>query len=122
MAKIEIPARIEITDDLTGKPATDAKTVKVTVDGKTATLDLAAETLAALTAFLAEPSDENRREFGRHIPKPRVGQSGGAASGNGADKRAWLRANGYPNLAERGKFTDAMNAAWEKFNAEPASA
>jgi hypothetical protein len=120
MARKEIPATVEIIDDLTGKTVTDAKSAKVTLDGKPYTLDLSAETLAAFAAFLAAPSDENRRAFGALIPRPKVGTT--RAAGNGADKRAWLRSNGYPALAERGKFTDEMNAAWDKFNAEPASA
>jgi len=122
MARKEIPATIEIVDDLTGKPVTDAKSVKVTLDGKSHTLDMSAETLTAFAAFLAEPSDENRRAFGALIPRPKVGITRVAGNGSADGKREWLRANGYPGLAERGKFTDAMNAAWSAHSAEPASA
>jgi hypothetical protein len=106
-------------DDVTGKPA-DAKPVKFPAF----TLDVTAETQAALSAFLADPaSDDARRALGGIFARPRVGVSRtSAGSGNGADKRAWLRGHGYPDLGDRGKFTDEMNAAWEKFNAEPASA
>lgn len=123
MARKEIPATEIINDDVTGKPITDAESVKVSLDGKTYALDMSAETCTAFRAFLAEPTDDTRRAFGALIPRPRVGKSAASDSGNGtsADKRAWLRANGYPDLAERGKFSDEQNAAYAARVAEPAS-
>ncbi len=121
MARKEIPATVEIIDDLSGKTVTVAKSVKVALDGKPYALDLSGETLAALAAFLAGPTDDTRRAFGALIPRPRVATSRTSGS-NGDGKREWLRANGFPSLAERGKFTDEMNAAWDAHNAEPASA
>jgi len=132
MARIEIPATTEIIDDLTGRTVTDAKSVKLALDGKPYTLDLSAETVAALTAFLAGPTDEHRRAFGALIPRPKVGTTRAASNGSkdtdspGVSKRDYLRANGHAGLAERGKFTDEMNSQWTAHLAqsvsEPASA
>jgi hypothetical protein len=127
MARMTIPAHDEITDDVTGKPVTGegavAETVKVSINGKTSNLDMTPETLAAFSAFVTDPSDETRRAFGALIPRPRVGtsRSGNAASGSDG-KREWLRANGYPNLGDRGKFTEEMNDRWARHQAENANA
>jgi hypothetical protein len=124
MARKTIPAHDEIVDDVTGKPVDDkAETVKVSVNGKTSNLDMTPETLAVFTAFVSEPTDENRRNFGALLPRPRVGTSTGSTrSGNSAAKREWLRANGFPTIGDKGKFSADMDDAYAKHEAETAKA
>lgn len=121
MATQTIPAQTRIVDDFTGKelaPEDKPVKAKVTLNGKAHELDAASAVLELLGRFLADPVDENRRAFGAVIPRPKVGgsASGTAASKDsdkaGTSKRNWLRANGYPDLADRGKFTDEMNDRW----------
>lgn len=127
MATVTIPAQTQVTDDVTGKVlAAEDKAVKVEITlkidgkpvngGKPFALDMAAAAAAHFGEFVSAPSDESRRAFGAIVPRPKVG---GSASGtakdadkSGTSKRDYLRANGYPNLAERGKFTEEMNDKW----------
>lgn len=106
-------------DDFTGKVlAAEDFPVKVefTLNGKPVKLDAAKAMADIFAAFITSPTDENRRAFGAVIPRPKVGASASGtakdADKSGTSKRDYLRANGYPNLAERGKFTEEMNDKW----------
>lgn len=119
MATRTIPAQTLVTDDFTGKDlAAEDKAVKlaISVDGKKYEFDVANAAKSLFVAFLSDPSDENRRAFGAILPRPKVGGSASGtakdADASGTSKRDYLRSNGYPNLAERGKFTEEMNDKW----------
>ena len=135
MARKEIPATIEITDDVTGKPVTDAESVKVSLDGKTYALDMSAETRTAFRAFLAEPTDDTRRAFGALIPRPRVRT--GSSNGTGGtvkvsekdvtpvwrvprdDYTVWATENGFP-VNERAAQPVAARAKYREMHAASA--
>jgi Lsr2 len=100
-------------DDLTGVTG-ETTSVKIMFDGKTATLDLlpaSRDALAALVngdgagALVKVFGQSGTRQPARTRSAPRSGQP----AGDGAAKREWLRSNGYPQLAERGKFSAEMN-------------
>lgn len=107
-----------VADDLTGADLTGQENtqVKITFDGKSATVDLSDASRAALADFVA---GNGSAALARLLAKSDAGKPSRARSAprsgtsDGAVKRVWLRANGYPNLAERGKFSAEMNAAYE---------
>lgn len=146
MAKREIPAIVETTDDFTGKVLTadDQPTtvsIVVTVGGKSVnggkpySLDSATAMAGRLTAFLADPSDENRRALGDVFPRSRVGGSAGSAGkGDGPKIRAWAntsegrkygQANGLniPEIGAQGRLSPKWEAGWKAAGSpEPVSA
>ena len=129
MATVTIPARTQVTDDFTGKTVSteDAPVkVKITVNGKAHELDAAKAMAEAFARFIAEPTEENRKSFitvmtGRSI-SPRTGSASKDTDKAGLTKRAWLRANGNPDVGERGKFTAEQDDAWHKHITDEAKA
>ena len=118
MARREIIASDLTGSDLTGQENTSRK---ITVDGKSYSVDLSESELAALVTFAAgQGSDALAALLVRNAPaRPARSRSGSrtAKPADGAAKREWLRANGYPTLGERGKFTGEMNAAYDTHTA-----
>ena len=108
-----------VADDLTGANLTGQEntSVKITFDGKSASVDLSDASKAALADFVAgNGSDALARLLARSAAARPARSRSGSHSGrpaDGAAKRVWLRANGYPDLAERGKFSAEMNAAYD---------
>jgi hypothetical protein len=131
MARIEIPAKVEYVDDLTGKSVTDAKAVKVSVDGKTGSLDMSAESLAAFVALVTEPNDDNRRALGSLIPRARVasGASNGTVELTMTDGRkvtraafeSWATEKGHKVNTGRGAQPKDTLAAWITDHPAPAA-
>jgi hypothetical protein len=117
MAKRTIPAREEITDDVTGKPVdAQAETVTGTLGKDKFTLDLAPETAAALRAFLVNPADDDaRRTLGALFPRPRPGSGSGSGSGSrtrdDGGKREYLVSVGLAKPGA-GKYSAEADAAW----------
>jgi hypothetical protein len=99
MATRTIPARVETDDDFTGKPVTGDQTavkveISVKVNGKAIKareFDAAHVTADALTAFVSDPTDENRRNLGALIPRPVVGRSGSGNSSGKMTAKRWAR-------------------------------
>ena len=108
-----------VADDLTGADLTGMEntSAKITFDGKSASFDLSDASRAALADLVAgNGSAALARLLAKSdAAKPARARSGSRspASGDGAAKRNWLRANGYPDLAERGKFSAEMNTAYD---------
>jgi hypothetical protein len=121
MATRIIPAITEIVDDFTGQLLKDEdKPAKVTFtmqtgSGKpiTVTMDLAEGTRSILRRFLSEVDDENRRALGDIIPRHPLNRSRDIErDSDGVAKRDWLRAHGWPEVEERGRFSEDQNSAW----------
>ena len=122
MANRQTETVVTADDDLTGAHGTGAESVKITIGGKSATLDLLPASLDALMALVTaeSPSDRSRLlraalasgPAGNARSRRSGSRSGTARPADGAEKRVWLKAR-HPDLGERGKFTDAQNAEWD---------
>lgn len=130
---------ITITSDLTGKSVTypteaeAPKPAKITLNGKSGQIDLAADELAALETLISTgDAAELRKLISPAVPVPgrtRTRRGGGTSSGKSASPelakiREWGRANGF-EVPDRGRLpktlSDAYNAAHGHVS-EPASA
>lgn len=122
---------ITITSDLTGKSVTypteaeAPKPVKITLNGKSGQIDLAADELAALEALISTGDAAELRKLispavAVTVPgRTRTRRGGGTSSGKSASPelskiREWGRANGF-EVPDRGRLpktlTDAYSAA-----------
>jgi Lsr2 len=123
-----------INDDVTGLPVTDATEVKITIDGVTGTLDLSAESLAALRALAAGDGASALAallappESTAKTSRPRSGKrSGDAKPVAGTDApvdeiRAWAKGNGF-TVNDRGRVPkDAVAAFIAAHTVKPATA
>jgi hypothetical protein len=119
-------------DDLTGVRGSGAEQVKITVNGKSATLDLLPASLAALAALVEPDSTPAARlsalravvAAGPVKPaRARSGPRSTAPAGPGADARAWAGANGWPEvIGGRGRLPKEALAAYESRTPKPAAA
>lgn len=109
---------ITITDDLTGKvlEESEVRSYELAFDGIKVGLDLSDTSAKALKA-LAETGDATLLR-GLFV-KTRNGKSDGDAL---KPDRNWLRANGFPNLEDRGKLPAGAADKWaEKVAADAAA-
>ena len=106
-----------LLDDLDGSEAT--QTVVFGLDGKTLEIDLNEKNAAALRKALDKYAAAARTVSAKAAPASASGrrQRGGEAKTDPAQRkmmRDWARANGFPNLGERGRIpaeaVEAYNA------------
>ena len=127
-----------LTDDLTAKvtdlpDASQAAEIKLSVNGKVATLATTKEIADALTAFVASPSDATLRavgDLGVFPRTPPTSTGSGKVSvkyGNGAEAKidradfeAWAKPAGH-KVADRGSQSAATLRAWAADHAAPAA-
>lgn len=140
MSKLRTETVTYGTDDLTGVDSRDAQEIKISVNGKNATLVMLPATLAALTALVTAESPADRTRALRAVlgtgpagsaARKRSGSRSGSAAGSGSAstrtaEREWLAANGYPQYGPgaRGKINADAHAAYLAANvsaSEPAS-
>jgi hypothetical protein len=108
---------VTVTDDLDGSTE-DVSTISFMIDGTAFEIDLSGANRATFLAKLA-PFVEAARPAGRphlaSVPpagKARTGAQS-ARSGDAAGKRAWLAANGFPEvIGRRGRFSADEEAAY----------
>lgn len=109
---------VRLVDDLDGTDAEE--TIAFGLDGKTYEIDLStvnAQTLReALAPFVAAARVVRRpgRRQLASVPTGSAAVAKRAPRGEAQEKRAWLAANGWPELAnKRGRFSVEQDAAWE---------
>jgi hypothetical protein len=98
----------QLVDDIDGKvlEAGEGETVRFGLEGRSYEIDLSASNAEKLKAALAPFMAAGRSTSGA----PRTRRSA-SSKGNSSEMRDWLRANGYPNLGDRGRIpADAQEA------------
>ncbi|MGG5258654.1 histone-like nucleoid-structuring protein Lsr2 [Phycicoccus avicenniae] len=95
-----------LSDDLDGKESRDIQTVSFGYAGAIYEIDLSKKNRAAFEKVLAPYLDAARKTTTR---SPR--RSASTRTGVTADDRAWLRANGFPDVKDRGRLPAAATAA-----------
>lgn len=95
-----------LSDDLDGKEGKDTATVTFGFDGATYEIDLSKKNRAALEKALSPYIDAARRTTS--APRRSTRKSSPRAT---PEDREWLRANGFPNVKDRGRLPgDAIEA------------
>src|SRR4051794_15624015 len=107
--------RIEtiLIDDVTGGHADD--TVTFGLDGATYEIDLSAENAASMRDTLRLYVEKGRRTGGRLNGRPALVKGSGPAKLDPAQRKAmrdWARANGWPNLSDRGRIPAEAQEAY----------
>ena len=119
MARNEI---IEITCDICGTalhaPASKADRT-FSVDGQQYTIDLCVTHMAELDSLLAPFTAAARRESGRAARSSVSARPARSVSARSGLKgiREWARANGFPDLSDRGRVPSQVLAAWQSSGA-----
>lgn len=101
---------IVLVDDLDGSDADE--TVSFGLDGAAYEIDLSSANAAGLRDALAPYVDHARKVSG----SPRRSGSSRRTSGSPADLkeiREWARANGFPDLADRGRIPALVREAYD---------
>jgi hypothetical protein len=115
LARSEI---IEITCDICGMtlqaPVTTADRT-FSVDGQHYTIDLCVTHMGELETTLAPFTAAARREPARAARGSVAARPAraGSARGDLSGIREWARANGFPNLSDRGRVPSQVLAAWQ---------
>jgi nucleoid-associated protein Lsr2 len=114
LARSEI---VEITCDICGTTLVDPVTTAdrtFGVDGQQYTIDLcpthAAQLENALAPFAAAARRDSARAAGAATPARQPRRSGRAGM---RGVREWARANGFPNLSDRGRVPSEVMTAWQ---------
>ncbi|NHA68222.1 histone-like nucleoid-structuring protein Lsr2 [Phycicoccus flavus] len=96
-----------LSDDLDGKESADIETVQFGFDGATYEIDLSKKNRAAFEKALSPYLEAARKT----APSPRRSAPARRQAVT-PDDRAWLRANGFPDIKDRGRLpkdaTDAL--------------
>ncbi len=106
---------VELIDDLDGSTATS--TVKFSLDGKEREIDLSDANAAELRGALEKFLEAGRPVSAAKSAKGSTRKSSGGGKGS-ADKqrndaiRTWARANGHPDLKDRGRLPGGVEDAW----------
>lgn len=111
--------RLITVDDMTGKETLTGRKYVITMapvvekgslESTTATFDLDQDSAIALWRWIAESDSRDMAAIMRKVP------SRLANTGNGSQEviRAWAKANGFPNIAERGALPRDVKDAYEK--------
>jgi hypothetical protein len=95
-----------LSDDLDGKEGRDIATVTFAINGSTYELDLSKKNRAALEKALSPYIDAARK-----VPSGPRRSTKKSRPGVTSEDRAWLRANGFPNVKDRGRLPGEATAA-----------
>lgn len=98
-----------LSDDLDGKESADIETVAFGFDGATYEIDLSKKNRAAMEKALAPYLNAARKAANT---RPRATASR-RATVTTAD-REWLRKNGFPDIKDRGRLSQAATEALKK--------